>query len=85
MPSLAPTTASAASARRLRAAVDRNLDLAGRDDVEAVSRLSLPDDRLPRSDADRLEPAGEALEDRRGQRREDRNRPQELELAVAVD
>src|SRR5919198_6236884 len=71
--------------RPLRRLVDRDLDLSRGDDVEAVAVLSLPDDRLAGADANRLEPRGEPFQNRRWERREDRDRAQEVELASVVD
>ena len=54
--------------------------LAVRDDVEAVSRLPLADDRRPVGHLDRLEGPGERLQLRRRQRCEERQGPQARHL-----
>ena len=56
------------------------LQLAVGDDVEAVARLAFPDDRGPGRHARLLEPAGEALELRRAERREQRQRAEQRDL-----
>ena len=52
------------------------------DDVEAVADLADADDRGGRLDGHRLEPRHEALQRRLRQRREERDAPQELQLAA---